>query len=196
MGHRGARASRIGELVSADREAVVHEATPLRGFGRTKDEDIHSRVTLQVDAGHMYLHRQERCVRSDAPLPPWETDPEAGIALPRDALANLALALLPHLTGDDLRRVAEAMPRVAGEWATSPSGNFWRVYDDAVEGGPDLAARVGVDGESYEAITYITSVYGVRVRTTHPTARAAQAACDARLEADKVRLCGEVVRDG
>ena len=132
MGHRGARASRIGELVSADREAVVHEATPLRGFGRTKDEDIHSRVTLQVDAGHMYLHRQERCVRSDAPLPPWETDPEAGIALPRDALANLALALLPHLTGDELRRVAEAMPRVAGEWLDDPE---WLVRCYASEDG-------------------------------------------------------------
>ena len=206
MGHRGARASRIGELVSADREAVVHEATPLRGFGRTKDEDIHSRVTLQVDAGHMYLHRQERCVRSDAPLPPWETDPEAGIALPRDALANLALALLPHLTGDELRRVAEAMPRVAGEWEHRER---WGQRTEDDRNGPIVAEwehyenrHQAADAEEWDwtaerpVLARTVDADGTPIETWHETPRAAQAACDARLEAAGVRLCGEVVRDG
>lgn len=172
-------------------EIVVHEATPLRGFGLTEDEDLHSRVTLQVDAGHMYLRRQERCGRS-APLPPWETDPEAGIVLPREALANLALAILPHLTGDELRRVAEAMPRVAGEWRSSGfDGDHLFRLD---RGG--YACRVYSRSDDWEAVTLIGEVGFVGLRATrHPTARAAQAACDARLEAAGVRLCGERVRE-
>ena len=116
-------------------------------------------------------------------------------------LVDDVLALLPHLTGDDLRRVAEAMPRVAGawkhrtRWGSRPLDGAprdaadWAHYEDA------HAAR-HVDGWTkaapYQAVTHVSVP---PVATWHPTARAAQAACDARLEADKVRLCGEVVRE-
>lgn len=105
------------------------------------------------------------------------------VAIPREALANLALALLPHLTGDDLRRVAEAMPRVAGEWDDDPE---WPVREDF----PGcFIAEVCVRDDGWEGY--------VRGETigTFPSPRAAQAACDARLEAAGVRLCGEVVRE-
>ena len=127
---------------------------------------------------------------------------DCAIGIPREALANLAMALLPHLTGDELRRVAEAMPRVAGAWkhrtrwgsrpldGAPKDAADWAHYEDA------HAAR-HVDGWTmaapYQAVTHVSVP---PVATWHPTARAAQAACDARLEADKVRLCGEVVRDG
>lgn len=113
------------------------------------------------------------------------------VGLPREALANLALALLPHLTGDELRRVAEAMPRVAGEW-TEQGGEWSRCVDDWT-----MVQACPVDEEDGEGWSAWTESWGLGGDVTwHPTARAAQAACDARLEAAGVRLCGEVVRDG
>ena len=113
------------------------------------------------------------------------------VAIPREALANLALALLPHLTGDELRRVAEAMPWVAGEWTEQGGEGSRFIGDDWTVAhvcnlGSDKRPRweAWLDPEIDEAEP-----------STHPTARAAQAACDARLEAAGVRLCGEVVRE-
>lgn len=107
-------------------------------------------------------------------------------------LVEDALALLPHLTGDELRRVAEAMPRVAGEWRSSGfDGDHLFRLD---RGG--YACRVYSRSDDWEAVTLIGEVGFVGLRATrHPTARAAQAACDARLEAAGVRLCGERVRE-
>ena len=107
-------------------------------------------------------------------------------------LVEDALALLPHLTGDELRRVAEAMPRVAGEWDEDTARFYLRPADSTSS---LTAAFVGVRLPGVYAWTKIAGD-SLPVVTTHPTARAAQAACDARLEAAGVRLCGEVVRDG
>lgn len=103
------------------------------------------------------------------------------------------LASLPRLTGNEVRALAKAMPKVAGEWETSPSGNFCRTYDDGAEGGSDLAARVSGDGESHEAMVFID---GVRVRIHRPTAVSAQAWCDRQLQVAGVKLCGEGVTEG
>lgn len=128
----------------------------------------------------------------------WNGSPlveDCAIGIPKAALASLALALLPHLTGDELRRVAEAMPRVAGEWtgygeSASPWMHRWSTTD-----GTMARVRPGGDNEGpWVAITWPESLG--RIQTFHPTARAAQAACDARLIEAGVRLCGEVVRDG
>lgn len=121
------------------------------------------------------------------------------------------LAALPHLTGDELRRVAEAMPRVAGEWENRErwgSRTFiigavagqracdndcadWAYYENAYQA-LDAYAAGWTPELPYEASTYV----GTKpVVTWHPTARAAQAACDARLPAAGVALCGEVVSD-
>lgn len=122
------------------------------------------------------------------------------------------LAALPHLTGDELRRVAEAMPRVAGEWedrerwgsrAFVPHGVVvgqrpgdndcadWAYYENAYQA-LDAYAAGWTPELPYEASTYATAK---AVVTWHPTARAAQAACDARLRAAGVALCGEVVTE-
>lgn len=104
-------------------------------------------------------------------------------------LVDDVLELLPHLTGDELRRVAEAMPRVAGEWYAIED-QWVRDADD--ECGELAAVRdVGDTDPVWEAWTCVGAG---DVESEHPTARAAQAACDARLEAAGVRLCGEVVR--
>lgn len=108
------------------------------------------------------------------------------------ALVDDVLDMLPHLTGDELRRVAEAMPRVAGEWETKREYTQ-RCYIEVGECGPDLAASVWLEGGEWVEGGWVDGVYK---RTTHPTARAAQAACDARLRAAGVALCGEVVSDG
>ena len=121
-----------------------------------------------------------------------------GLGLSRDEVlqrygVDIVLSALPHLTGDELRRVAEAMPRVAGEWRSSGfDGDHLFRLD---RGG--YACRVYSRSDDWEAVTLIGEVGFVGLRATrHPTARAAQAACDARLDAAGVRLCGEVVRDG
>ncbi|MGL4807702.1 MAG: hypothetical protein ACRC4O_03060 [Giesbergeria sp.] len=119
------------------------------------------------------------------------------LPLAEDAPPSLAavLSALPHLTGDELRRVAEAMPRVAGEWVKEPMWTCWRRW--RVEMGStrrvvDVAiVRRHSNGSEWVATTTEPCEY-----TTHPTARAAQAACDARLDTVGARLCGEVVRDG
>ena len=112
-------------------------------------------------------------------------------------LVDDVLELLPHLTGDEVRRVAEAMPRVAGEWTDRSVTEIGDATGDRMErpavGHEDIAAgfvRRHSDGERWVAISTGPYCY-----TTHPTARAAQAACDARLEAAGVRLCGERVRE-
>ncbi|MGL4807701.1 MAG: hypothetical protein ACRC4O_03055, partial [Giesbergeria sp.] len=114
-------------------------------------------------------------------------------AEPADAPPSLAavLSALPHLTGDELRRVAVAMPRVAGEWV------------DRIGRLVERWERIAVCGNAAACVRHVRNDDGWGAETTdpyehtwHPTARAAQAACDARLEAAGVRLCGEVVRDG
>ena len=109
-------------------------------------------------------------------------------------LVEDALALLPHLTGDELRRVAEAMPRVAGEWDALPRWSCWRRFVVGVAP-PSFVESAMVRPHS-NGSEWVATTTGPYEYTTHPTARAAQAACDARLEAAGVRLCGEVVRDG
>ncbi len=102
-------------------------------------------------------------------------------------LVDDVLALLPHLTGDDLRRVAEAMPRVAGEWLDDPE---WLVRCYASEDGNGcFMAEACIRDDGWEGYVQGESI------GTFPSPRAAQAACDARLEAAGVRLCGEVVRE-
>ena len=120
-----------------------------------------------------------------------------GLGLSRDEVlqrygVDIVLSALPHLTGDELRRVAEAMPRVAGEWA--PNGTGYKRMLPRSGYAIGVVQRAGHG--SWDALSW-TSVGRIPIRsTTHPTARAAQAACDARLDAAGVRLCGEVVRDG
>ena len=131
---------------------------------------------------------------------------DCAIGIPREALANLALALLPHLTGDELRRVAEAMPRVAGEWEHRER---WGQRTEDDRNGPIVAEwehyenrHQAADAEEWDwtaerpVLARAVDADGTPVETWHETPRAAQAACDARLEAAGVRLCGEVVRDG
>lgn len=102
---------------------------------------------------------------------------------------DCVLSALPHLTGDELRRVAEAMPRVAGEWA-EVDGEWSRVIDNETVAVAQALDYGDLSGALWEAWTVGNEP------THHETPRAAQAACDARLEAAGVRLCGEVVRDG
>lgn len=111
------------------------------------------------------------------------SDEEIGVAV-----VDVVLSALPHLTGDEVERVYVALPATAMAWDDHHLGpvvryNLARAVFHAV---------VSRDGEAWKAETWA----GGYECTNHPTARAAQAACDARLEADKVRLCGEVVRDG
>jgi hypothetical protein len=101
------------------------------------------------------------------------------------------LAALPHLTGDELRQMAEAMPRVAGEWEDWPHQcrrRFGIEMGGAARGLERATVRPLTNGSGWVAVT--TGPYEY---STHPTARAAQAACDARLRAAGVALCGEVV---
>ena len=121
-------------------------------------------------------------------------------------LVDDVLALLPHLTGDDLRRVAEAMPRVAGEWEhrerwgqRTEDGHYgpivaeWEHYENRYQ---------AADAEEWDwtperpVLARTLDADGTPIETWHETLCAAQAACDARLEEAGVRLCGEVVRDG
>jgi hypothetical protein len=110
------------------------------------------------------------------------------------AVVDIVLSALPHLTGDELRRVAEAMPRVAGGWDAQPQWSCWRRFVVGT-GIPSFVESAMVRPHS-NGIEWVATTTGPYEYTTHPTARAAQAACDARLEAAGVRLCGEVVRDG
>lgn len=102
-------------------------------------------------------------------------------------LVDDVLALLPHLTGDEVAKVYDALPATAGAWEPHYAGP--RRYSLS---GTSYRALVSHDGNAWKAETWA----GGYQATWHPTARAAQAACDARLEAAGVRLCGEVVRDG
>lgn len=111
------------------------------------------------------------------------------LPLAEEAPPSLAavLSALPHLTGDELRRVAEAMPRVAGEWLDDPE---WLVRCYASEDGNGcFMAEACIRDDGWEGYVQGESI------GTFPSPRAAQAACDARLEAAGVRLCGEVVRE-
>lgn len=111
------------------------------------------------------------------------------------------------LTGDALRRVAEAMPRVAGEWehrerwgsrvfihraTESADAADWAYYENVYQA-LDAYASGWTQEAPCEACTYVGPA---TVQTWHETPRAAQAACDARLEAAGVRLCGEIVKEG
>lgn len=124
------------------------------------------------------------------------------------ALVDDVLEMLPHLTGDELRRVAEAMPRVAGEWDWS-EGRRWvlRPMSDGLGDAACVeifangweAADAGQDGSQWtpERPCHAQTGEGKAAeRSWHETPRAAQAACDARLRAAGVALCGEVVSDG
>lgn len=101
-------------------------------------------------------------------------------------LVDDVLELLPHLTGDEVAKVYDALPATATAWDDHYLGprrhNLARTIFHAV---------VSRDGDAWKVETWA----GGYECTTHPTARAAQAACDARLEAAGVRLCGEVVRE-
>lgn len=135
--------------------------------------------------------------------------PDAGcdpVGIPRHGLVGLVLSALPHLTGDELRRVAEAMPRVAGAWKHRER---WGQRTEDGHYGPIVAEwehyenrHQAADAEEWDwtaerpVLARTVDVNGTPIETWHETPRAAQAACDARLEAAGVRLCGEVVRDG
>jgi len=75
-----------------------------------------------------------------------------GLGLSRDEAlkrygVHVVLAALPHLTGDELRRVAEAMPRVAGEWVRYDDDNWGRRIE-----GWSVAFVSGTHGEDYAAV--------------------------------------------
>lgn len=130
------------------------------------------------------------------------------LPLAEEAPPSLAavLSALPHLTGDELRRVAEATPRVAGEWEHRER---WGQRTEDGHYGPIVAEwehyenrHQAADAEEWDwtaerpVLARTVDADGTPVETWHETPRAAEAACDARLEAAGVRLCGEVVRDG
>lgn len=127
------------------------------------------------------INALRRAVAAIRALPLPEDDCQAGgLGMSR------VLAALPHLTGDELRRVAEAMPRVAGEWERHADGLRRRA------GPMSVADTWPVSGRRWRAEARATEWENLGL---FPTARAAQAACDARLEAAGVRLCGEMVRE-
>lgn len=192
----------------------------------TPAERMRERAAALAASRPIRLMTEAECVEARADLAaairalslPEEAEPQAGGPALTSAEAmqrygvHVVLSALPHLTGDELRRVAEAMPRVAGEWENRErwgSRTFiigavagqracdndcadWAYYENAYQA-LDAYAAGWTPELPYEASTYV----GTKpVVTWHPTARAAQAACDARLPAAGVALCGEVVSDG
>ena len=177
------------------------------------DGDVKDRTVFRVDdpateGPRVHLSAQTLWVRSPnecIPAGVWETDQDAGINIPREALANLVLSALPHLTGDELRRVAEAMPRVAGEWEHRER---WGQRTEDGHYGPIVAEwehyenrHQAADAEEWDwtaerpVLARTVDADGTPIETWHETPRAAEAACDARLEAAGVRLCGEIVKE-
>lgn len=94
------------------------------------------------------------------------------------------LAVLPRLTGDEVSRLYDAIPTTAAPWKKD-YGGFYRMSLC----GRFFRARVQKHWRTWTAETW----EGGYEETPHPTVPAAQAACDARLLAADMKLCGEIV---
>ena len=172
----------------------------------TPAERMRERAAALAASRPIRLMTEAECVEARADLAaairalslPEEAEPQAGGPALTSAEAmqrygvHVVLSALPHLTGDDLRRVAEAMPRVAGEWSAMPRWRCWRRFRVEMGGDAGYVEQAAVRPHS-NGDEWVATTAGPYEYTTHPTARAAQAACDARLRAAGVALCGEVV---
>jgi len=110
-----------------------------------------------------------------------------------DAIVAAIARCVDVLTGEEVQRIAAALPRVAEEWRAMHGGRFRHCHWEADSRRAGYAAAVRpptVDDATWTA--WVDSDHpDVPFTTEHPTEAEALVSCDTRLRAMGIALCGE-----